>query len=72
MHHQTDSWLAGDWVVLGAYVPHWAIVIAGLIVVAILVAWFERHKRTAVRVSPRAAGRYDGSVLPQRSVSRTR
>ena len=47
MGHQTDSWLVGDWVVFGAHVPHWAIAIAGLIVVALVVAWFERHKPTS-------------------------
>jgi len=72
MRHQTDSWLIGDWVVFGAHVPHWAIVIAGLIVVALLVAWFERPKRTPTWFSPRAAGDYEASALPERSVSRTR
>lgn len=64
MGHQTDSWLAGDWVVLGAHVPHWAIVIAALIVATLLVAWFERHKP--------AATDYDRSALPERSASRPR
>ena len=54
MRHQADSWLVGDWVVFGARVPHWAIVIAGLIVAALLVAWFERHK--PARFSPPRGG----------------
>jgi hypothetical protein len=54
MRHQADSWLVGDWVVFGAHVLHWAIVIAGLIVAALLVAWFERHK--PARFSPPRGG----------------
>ena len=72
MGHQTDSWLLGDWVVSGAHVPHWALVIGGLIVVVLLVAWFERPKRTLAWFSPRAAGDYAASALPERPVSRTR
>jgi hypothetical protein len=64
MGYRTDSWLVGDWVVFGAHVPHWAIVIAALIVAAFLVAWFERHKP--------AATYYERSALPERSVSRPR
>jgi hypothetical protein len=63
MGHQTDSWLIGDWGVLGGHVPHWAIVIAGLIVVALLVAWFERHKPG--RFSQRTAADYERAV-PER------
>jgi hypothetical protein len=70
MDHQTESWLVGDWVVLGAHVPHWAIVIAGLIVVALLVAWFERHK--PAQFSARPAMDYEASMFSERSVSRPR
>jgi hypothetical protein len=63
MRHQTDSWLTGDWVVLGTHVPHWAIMIAGLILVALLVAWFERPRRS------RAVTSYETAGLPQRSMS---
>ncbi len=44
MHNRTDNWLAGDWLVLGAHVPHWMVALATLIVVALLIAWFERPK----------------------------
>jgi disulfide bond formation protein DsbB len=46
MHHRTDSWLLADWALFGAQVPHWTAVLAGLILVALLVAWFERRKRS--------------------------
>jgi hypothetical protein len=72
MRVPTESWLTGDWVVLGTYVPHWAIVIAGLILVALLVAWFERPSRSLVRFSPRATADYDASALPERPVSSPR
>jgi hypothetical protein len=72
MHHETDSWLFADWAVFGAQIPHWAMVIGGLFLVALLVAWFERPKRGAKRLTPRAAADYETSVLPERSVSRSR
>jgi hypothetical protein len=71
MHHQTDNWLFADWAVFGVHLPHWAAVIAGLILVALLVAWFERPKRPA-QFSPRAAGDYEASALPERSGWRSR
>jgi hypothetical protein len=63
MRHQADSWWSGDWAFFGLQVPHWAIVIAGLIVIAVLVAWFERHK--PARFSSRAARDYGASGLPE-------
>jgi hypothetical protein len=68
MRNQMDNWLVGDWVVLGGHVPHWAAVIAALIVVALLVAWFERPRRTPARPSPRsrATGPYEASAFPER------
>jgi len=68
MRNQMDSWLVGDWVVLGAHVPHWVAVIAGLIVVALLVAWFERPRRAPARPSQRshAIGPYEASAFPER------
>lgn len=56
MPHHTESWLTGDWVVLGTPVPHWAMVIAALIMVALLVAWLESPNRTGPRISRRPAG----------------
>jgi disulfide bond formation protein DsbB len=53
MRNQMESWLAGHWVVLGAQVPHWAVVIGAIIVVALLVAWFERPKRGPARSEAR-------------------
>ena len=49
MRNQMDNFLAGDWVVLGAQVPHWTVVIGAIVVVALLVAWFERSKRVPAR-----------------------
>ena len=49
MHNQTDSWLFADWAIFGTSVPHWSIVIAGLVLVAVLIAWFERSNRTPAR-----------------------
>jgi hypothetical protein len=68
MRTQVDNWLIGDWVVLGAHVPHWVAVIAALIVVALLVAWFERPRRVPARASQRsqAAGPYETSALTKR------
>jgi len=57
MRHYTESWITGDWVVLGTHVPHWATVIAALILVAVLVAWLERPK-------------HETSALAEHSVSR--
>jgi hypothetical protein len=54
MHDQVDKWLAGNSVFLGMHVPHWAIVIAAIILVALLVAWFERPKRVPARSSSRS------------------
>jgi hypothetical protein len=54
MRNQIDSWLAGDWVVLGTHVPHWVVTIGALILVALLVAWFERPKRAPARSSSRS------------------
>jgi hypothetical protein len=54
MRNQIDDWLAGDWVVLGTHVQHWAVVIAAIALVALLVAWFERPKRAPTRFSPRS------------------
>ena len=45
MRNEMHNWLAGDWFVLGAHVPHWMVAIGALILVALLVAWFERPKR---------------------------
>jgi hypothetical protein len=45
MYDQVDKWLAGDWALLGTHVPHWAVALAAVILVALLVAWFERPKR---------------------------
>jgi hypothetical protein len=53
MHNRTNDWLAGDWLVLGAHIPHWVVAIGMLIVVALLVAWFERPKRVPARSSLR-------------------
>lgn len=71
MHHQADSWLFADWVVFGAHIPHWAAAIAAIILAALLVAWFERPKRTVARFSPRAASDYEASALRERSVFRS-
>ncbi|MBV8755519.1 MAG: hypothetical protein JO328_21905 [Hyphomicrobiales bacterium] len=49
MRNQFDHWLAGDWVVLGAHVQHWVVALAALALLALLVAWFERPKRTPRR-----------------------
>jgi hypothetical protein len=54
MRNQIDNWLAGDWVVLGTHVQHWAVVIAAIALVALIVAWFERPKRAPARSSPRS------------------
>jgi disulfide bond formation protein DsbB len=56
MHQQTDKWLFADWAIFGTHVPHWTIAIAGLVLAALLVAWFERPKRAAARFSAGAAG----------------
>jgi hypothetical protein len=68
MRIQIDNWLVGDWVVLGAHVPYWVAVIAALIVVALLVAWFERPRRVPARASQRSHGasRYETPALPKR------
>jgi hypothetical protein len=49
MYDQVDKWLAGDWALLGTHVPHWALALAAVILVAILVAWLERPKRAPSR-----------------------
>jgi hypothetical protein len=49
MHDHVDKWLAGDWVLLGTHVPHWAVALAAIILVAVLVAWLERPKRATAR-----------------------
>jgi len=64
MRNQTDQFLAGDWVVLGMHVPNWAVVLAGLVLVALLVAWLERPRRTP------ATNHYEASPLSNRSASR--
>ena len=56
MYDQVDKWLAGDWVLLGTHVPHWAVALAAVILVAGLVAWFERPKRTPARSTSHASG----------------
>jgi hypothetical protein len=45
MRNQIHSWLAGDWIVLGTQVQNRVVVIAAIVLVALLVAWFERPKR---------------------------
>jgi hypothetical protein len=54
MRNQIHNWLAGDWLVLGAHVPHWMAAIGALILVALLVAWFERPSRAVARSSLRS------------------
>ena len=54
MRNQMHNWLAGDWLVLGAPVPHWMVAIGALILVALLVAWFERSSRAPTRSSLRS------------------
>jgi disulfide bond formation protein DsbB len=49
MRNQIDNWLAGDWVVLGTNVQHWVLVLAAIVLVALLVAWFERPRRAPGR-----------------------
>jgi hypothetical protein len=56
MYDQVDKWLAGDWVLLGAHVPHWAFALAAVILVAGLVAWFERPKRMPARSTSHTSG----------------
>jgi hypothetical protein len=56
MYDQVDKWLAGDWVLLGTHVPHWAVALAAVILVALLVAWFERPKRAPARSVSRTGG----------------
>jgi quercetin dioxygenase-like cupin family protein len=53
MRNQIDNWLTGDCVVLGINIEHWVVALAAVAVVALLVAWFERPKRTPERSSPR-------------------
>jgi hypothetical protein len=67
MRHQADGWLIGDWVVFGAHLPHWTIVIAGLVIVALLIAWFERHKSPSF--SRCAATDHGNSAVPEGSAS---
>jgi hypothetical protein len=54
MYDQVDKWFDGDWVLLGTHIPHWAITIAGVTLVALLVAWLERPKRTPSHFSSRS------------------
>jgi hypothetical protein len=56
MRNQLDGWLAGDWVVLGMHVQHWAVALAAIALVALLVAWLERSKPAPRRFSPRSRG----------------
>jgi hypothetical protein len=49
MRNQIDSWLAGDWIVLGTHVQPRVVVIAAIALVALLVFWFERPKRAPAR-----------------------
>ena len=58
MYDQVDKWLAGDWMLLGTHVPHWAVALAAVILVALFVAWFERPKRAPARSlsTPHASG----------------
>ena len=53
MRNQIDNWLAGDWVVLGTHVQHWVVALAAIALVALIVAWLERPKRTPEPSSPR-------------------
>ena len=45
MSNQIHNWLDGDWIVLGTQVQNRMVVIAAIVLVALLVAWFERPKR---------------------------
>ena len=45
MSNQIHNWLDGDWIVLGTKVQNRMVVIAAIVLVALLVAWFERPKR---------------------------
>jgi hypothetical protein len=63
MRNQIDNWLAGDWVVLGTHVPHWGLAIGALILVALLVAWFERPGRAVARPSWRSNSSERGSAF---------
>jgi hypothetical protein len=70
MYDQVDKWLAGDWVLLGTHVPHWAVALAVIILVGLLVAWFERPKRAPARfLSVSHTGRSVAAEPPERSVA---
>jgi hypothetical protein len=56
MYDQVDKWLAGDWALLGTHVPHWALALAAVILVALFVAWFERPKRAPARSTSYTVG----------------
>jgi hypothetical protein len=54
MRNEMHHWLAGNGLVLGAHVPHWMVAIGALILVALLVAWFERPSRAPTHSSLRS------------------
>ena len=63
MRNQIDSWLAGDWVILDTHLHHWPVVLVAIVLVALLVAWFERPQR-APAPSPRTPHTGDLPVSP--------
>jgi hypothetical protein len=66
MRDQVDKWLAGDWLFLGLHVPHWAIAMAAIALMALLVVWFERPQRAPARSSSSSASeRREHSARPQ-------
>jgi hypothetical protein len=71
MYDQVDKWLAGDWALLGTHVPHWALALAAVILVALFVAWFERPKRAPARSlsTPHTGGRPTAAEPRERSVA---
>ena len=66
MYDQVDKWLAGDWALLGTHVPHWAVALAAVILVALFVAWFERPKRAPARsLSASRTGDHPAAAEPR-------